>query len=208
MTFQIINPLALAPVRTVAPTLHLVELDDIKNHLRVDANDDDTLITALRDVVTAHLDGWTGVLGRALLTQTWRQDFGVFPSDYRIRLPLSPITSITGITYYDLANAQQTLATSVYTGPFTDGLGPYVALTWGQVWPTTYLREDAVSITFATGYTSALLPTPIRQAALLMIGELYENREGVMTDLRAASVKIEMSATVDALLAPYRRIGL
>src|SRR4051794_5405809 len=128
---SIINALPLAPVRTVPPTLHILSVDEVKAHLRVDGNDDDTLIEALRDTVEAHLDGWSGILGRGLLTQSWRQALAQFPPDYRIRLPLAPVASITSVTYFDLAtNLQQTLSTGVYTGPFVDSLGPYIALVY------------------------------------------------------------------------------
>lgn len=207
---SIINALPLAPVRTVPPTLKLFELDEIKAHLRVDTNDEDDLIEALRDTVVAHLDGWSGILGRALLTQTWRQDLAQFPPDYRIRLPLMPVSAISGITYFDLAtNLQQTLSTAVYAGPFVDSLGPYLALVYGQIWPNTYLREDAVSITFVVGNISAAaVPKPIRQAALMMIGDMFENRETVQVGDRAAALEIPTSMTIERLLGPYRRTAI
>lgn len=195
---------ALNPVRTVAPT-DLLTLDEVKAHLRVDFADDDTLITAMRDAVTYNLDAWTGTLGRALLTQTWRADFHRFPWSQRLRLPLRPVSSITSIKYYDLSNAQQTLAGTVYDGPLTDALGAYAILKYGQTWPTTYYRDDSVSVLFVAGYVDAAsVPAPIKAAAKLMIGDLYENRETVNVDLRAAAVQIPMSLTVQALLAPLR----
>lgn len=195
---------ALNPVRTAAPTKVLLTLDEAKLHLRADGTDDDTLIGFLIDVVTEQLDGWSGTLGRALLTQTWRSDFRLFPVN-RLRLPFRPVTAITSIKYYDTANVQQTLPATVYDGPLTDALGPYAILKFAQYWPIPYWRDDAVSVTFTAGYATAdAVPKRIRAAALLMLGDLYENRETVMTDLRAASVKIEMSTTVEALLAPLR----
>lgn len=195
----------LAPVRTVAPTNPLLTTAEVKAHLRVDTSDDDALIDAIRDAVTDHLDGWSGILGRCLLSQTWRQDFPDFGTLDRIRLPLMPAKSITSITYRDGLNAVQTLSTSIYSGPFVDGLSPFVSLVSGQVWPSTYEREDAVSITFVAGYdTAADVPKSIRQAALLMIGDLYEHRETVA--IGTISSSIPASPNVDALLSKYRRI--
>lgn len=197
----------LAPVRTIAPALDLVTAAEIKAHLRVDFTDDDTLVTALRDAVVSHLDGWSGILGRCLLTQTWRQDFDGFPAGDLIRLPMMPVTAVSGITYRDASDVQQTLSTNVYAGPFHDGLSAFVTLKYGQVWPNTYTRTDAVAVTFAVGYaTAADVPKAIRQAALLMIGDLYENRETVQ--IGSVSSAIQMTPTVDALLGPYRRIGI
>jgi hypothetical protein len=60
---------ALNPVRTAAPTKHLLTREEAKLHLRVDGNDEETLIDMLIAVVTAQLDGWSGMLGRALLSR-------------------------------------------------------------------------------------------------------------------------------------------
>lgn len=188
-----------APVRTSAPSATPVSLAELKVHLRVDSADEDDLIGALLDAATQHLDGWTGVLGRALVTQTWRQDYDGFGPCQR--LPLGPVASITSVTYYDAANASQTLATSVYE-LLTDELGAYVSLKANQVWPTTYSRSAAVSVTFVAGTSASNVPAPIRQAILLLAGHFYANREAV-----APGALGVVPMAVDSLIAPYRRIG-
>lgn len=188
----------LAPVRTSAASETPVSLAEAKAHLRVDHTDDNTLITALINAATDHLDGWSGVLGRALVTQTWRQDFGSFTG--KLRLPLKPVASVSGVTYYDTDNAQQTLATSVYE-LLTDDAGPYLALKVDQTWPGTESRAAAVSVTFVAGVAAADVPAAIKAAMLLMIGHLYENREAVAEGSFAV-----MPMAVDALIAPYRRV--
>jgi len=169
----------LAPVRTVAPAEKVVSLDAVKLHLRVDHTDDDAVISALIDAAIDHLDGWGGILGRALVNQTWRQDFGGFVCD-RLRLPLVPVTSAPTITYYDSQNAQETLADS-YWQVLTDALGPYVALKPGQSWPSSYSRADAVSVTFVAGYgpTGADVPHALQVAIMTHVAINYdpESRE-------------------------------
>jgi uncharacterized phiE125 gp8 family phage protein len=194
----------LAPVRTVAPAADVVSDAEAKSHLNVSFDDDDTFIASLVDAATERVDGHAGILGRALIDQTWRQDLAGFGD--RMGLPLAPAASITSVTYYDTDNAQQTLATSVYQ-LLTDELGPYVSLKPDQLWPSTYVRADAVSITFVAGYgiDGSDVPTPIRAAILLMVGDLYANRETIIIGTGAG--KIPMSTTVDALLSPYRRVG-
>ena len=190
----------LVPVRTAAPASTPVTLAQAKLHCRVDHDNEDTLITALIAAATDHLDGFTGILGRALITQTWRQDFGGFSS--ALRLPLRPVASISSVTYYDGGNAQQTLSPSVY-GLFTDERGAHVALKPDQVWPGTFSRSDAVSVTFIAGVADASVPQPIKQAMLLMIGHWYAGREAVAAgDMRSVPM------AVDALLQPYRTIGV
>jgi uncharacterized phiE125 gp8 family phage protein len=191
----------LAPVLISAPTLDPVTLAEAKNHLRVDSDDEDTFIEALVTAATAHLDGHSGVLGRALVTQTWRQDFDGF-SD-ALRLPLFPVASITHVKYYDADNALQTLSSSVYS-LFVDGGGAYVALAPDQEWPSSYSRVDAVAVTYVAGLAVGSVPMPIKAAILLMVGDLYANRE--TAQVGSVASKIPMSTTVDALISPYRRV--
>lgn len=188
----------LAPVRTVAPASTPVSLAEAKAHLRVDHSDDDTLITGLIAAATDHLDGYTGILGRAIITQTWRQDFDCFPA--KLCLPLHPVASISSVTYYDGDNAQQTLSTDVYE-LLKDGAGAYVARKADQTWPGTRNRAAAVSVTFVAGEAAA--PAAIKAAILLTVGHLYENREAAAEGSFAA-----LPLAVDALIAPYRRVGV
>ena len=46
------------------------------------------------------------------------------------------------------------------------------------------------------------LPAPVRQAALLLIGHWYENREAVTVGFRGK----DLPMGVDRLLAPYREL--
>jgi len=188
----------LAPVRTVAPASTPVSLVEAKAHLRVDHSDDDTLITGLIAAATDHLDGYTGILGRAIITQTWRQDFYRFSP--QMRLPLHPVASVSSVTYYDGDNVQQTLSENIYE-LLADGAGPYIARKADQTWPGTKNREAAVAATFIAGEATA--PAAIKTAILLMVAHLYENREAVAEGGFEA-----LPLAVDALTAPYRRVGV
>lgn len=194
----------LTPVRTVDPSagITLVTLAEAKRHCRVDAADEDLTIAALVNSAVAYLDGYSGILGRALLTQTWQQDFGAF--DDVMRLPVGNLLGVTSVTYYDVNNAQQTLSASVYSA-LSDGLGPCIVRAYNKVWPDTYSRPDAVRVTWTAGYGAAAanVPPPIRQAVLLLVGHWYANREAVTTDTSSA----ELPLGVAALLAPYRRVA-
>lgn len=194
----------LAPVRTVAPVGTVIALSDAKRHLRVDYDDEDAMIGALISAAVDYLDGYSGILGRALLTQTWRQDFDAF--DDEMRLPVGNLLSVSSVTYYDASNALQTLSNAVYTG-LSDRLGPYLTRKPDQVWPSGYYRPDAISVTWTAGYgaTAASIPTPIKQAILLLVGHWYANREAV--NVAAGIVGLELPMAVDALIAPYRRVS-
>ncbi|WP_040676142.1 head-tail connector protein [Nitrobacter sp. Nb-311A] len=185
----------LTPIRTVAPAEMPVTLAEAKAHLRVDHDDQDDLITAQIKAATAWFDGYSGILGRALITQTWRQDFASFTD--RLNLPLSPVISLVGVTYYDTDNLQQTLEAGSYE-LFADARGAYVTLRPGQVWPVTFYRPDAVTVTFTAGFGAAAdVPEPIRQAILLIVQRLFDGTD--------TSIDVAIDRTVHALIAPYRR---
>lgn len=181
----------LRPVRITPPAELPVTLAEAKAHLRVDAADEDELISALIGAATDHLDGWTGILGRALVTQTWRQDFDCFAPC--LRLPLSPVSAVTAVSYTDPDGNAQTFADYDLV---TDGFGPFVRRKRNASWPTT--NGDPVSVTFTAGYGASFdVPSAIKQAILLHIGTLYEYRE-TMAD------RAQPTPAYDALIAPYR----
>lgn len=177
------------PVLVTAPSTAPVSLIEAKAHLRVDHNEDDDLIGTLIGAAVGHLDGWTGILGRCLVAQTWRQDYDAFAP--ALCLPLAPVMSVTSVTddgepvageSYDL----ETDAAGSSVVRFADGVS----------------LVGPISVTYVAGYAD--VPAPIKAAILLMIGHWYANREAV-----AVGVAVEtLPMAADALLAPYRRVGV
>lgn len=197
------NTIMLEPQLTLAPVLPVLTLVEIKAHLRVDTSDEDTFMTNLGTAAIEHIDGWAGLLGKALITQTWRADFDRFPSSRRIDLPLGPVQTVT-VLYSDSDNAEQTWASSKYA-KHEDASGHFLWLGQGQgAWPTTYDRRDAVRISTVVGYGDdpGDVPEPIRHALLLMIGDAYRSREGVV--IGTISSLLPVSMATEALLANYR----
>lgn len=187
-----------APVLVTPPTDVTVTLEEAKLHLRVEGDDENTLITGLIAGAVSHLDGWTGVLGGALADQTWRQDFDSFACT--MRLPIGPVTEIVSITYRDADGQLSTVADSNYA-LVTDAIGPRVFWDAGFSAPTGLYEQGAVSVTYQAGYDVA--PPAIKVAILLMVGHWYMNRETV-----AAGSFSELPFAANALLAPFRRISI
>ena len=193
----------LRPTLSAGPTaLTFLTLGEAKAHCRVDHADEDGVITNLVNAVESYLDGYSGILGRALINQSWVQNYDGFCD--RMTLPVGIASSITTVKYYDSLNVQQTLASSVYQ-LLTDALGSYITLKPLQVWPQPYAREDAVEITWVAGYGAAAsnVPPAIRAAALLLVGHWYENRDSVVI----GTIVADLPMAVDSLLAPFRRVG-
>ena len=177
-------------------------MEEATLHLRVDFNDDFTLIAGLVAAATAWLDGWSGILGRALVTQTWRLYFDHGFPEQTIRLPLPPLIGVTSIQYVDINGATQTVSPADYQ--VLDGPRAAVRPVYGQIWPVTLAQARACWIEFECGYGAASeVPAAIKAAALLMISHLYFHRDAVVgVEQRDSSTPLPLG--VAELLGPYR----
>lgn len=187
-------------VRAGAPAQPLLTLEDAKLAIRVDHNDEDSLIQAFIDAAIDQLDGYDGILGRALVDQTWRLGLGRFPFG-PIELPLPPLIAVTSIAYVDVDGEAQTLPADDYL--VHDGALAMIEPAYGKSWPSTRAQKRAVTITFRAGYGAPEdVPAGVLAAARLMVGDLYANRETGVVGTVSADIK--MSTTVSRLLAPHK----
>jgi uncharacterized phiE125 gp8 family phage protein len=149
-----------------------------------------SLITAARQYVESFQN-------RALCTQTWELWLDAFPSKGYLQIPLPPLQSAT-IKYYDVDSVEATFGAGSYFVDIKNEPG-WVVLQYGETWPSTTLRTaNGVCITFVAGYGAAAdVPKKVKQAMLLLIGHLYENREAVAT---SGAIPKEVPLAVDALL--------
>lgn len=163
---------------------------------------DDDLLNALITTARQHVEN---TLRRSLITQTWELWLDAFPSADYIEVPLPPLISVTSITYYDVDDTVATMDADEYFVDVKSEPGR-IGLNDGETWPSTTLRpRNGVCVTFVSGYgAAAAVPKAIKQAMLLLLAHLYENREAVTTSGGAPN---ELPFAVNALLAPYRIWG-
>jgi uncharacterized phiE125 gp8 family phage protein len=155
--------------RITAPATGIVSLGDAMEHLRISGDAEAALVNEYVLTASAYLDARDGVLGEALITQTWRL---YMDTPQEVTLPLGPVQSIAVVKYLDAAGVEQTFGSGNYRLS-----GAEFVLVDGASWPTVANREEAFWIDFIAGYgNAAAVPSTARQAALLMIGELYEAR--------------------------------
>lgn len=203
------------PVLVSAPTIKPVTRTEAKAALDIGYTEKDDLIDGLIAGVTSYLDGWTGILGRALCEQTWRQDYDGFVCWSRsrghhghyfgttLRLPLAPVISIDSVKYTDTAGVEQTVSSANYTLR-NDDSGAYVAFISTYVFPTTGVERASVRVEYTCGYEAdgeEPLPVAIKQAMLLLIRQWFDNPTPVIVGQTVE----KMPYAVDALLAPFRR---
>lgn len=188
-----------------APTDEPIGATDAITHLRLgEDTDEDALLNALIVAAREHVEAITN---RVLLTQTWELTLDYFPrfrsqdwSHQPLRVPKPPLQSVTSIKYLDMGGTLQTLANTEYTVDTTDVMGRIVPA-WMKIWPITRDTLNAVTIRFVCGYgDAAAVPSSIKQAMLLLIGGMYENRESQVTQALMDNLAVQ------ALLSPYRAL--
>lgn len=173
MTPQLITP----------PVGSLVTLALIKAHCRVDGTDDDALLTHYADAAAAYLDGRSGVLGRAVLAQTWRQEFSGWGA---LRLALPDVQSVE-VFWRDAAGDWVAL-----DDPAMERSGSETLVT--ATGPST----DAVRVDYVCAMPGPML-AKARQAALLMIGHWYRSRETVVVGTTTADLPFGSRSLIAAL---------
>lgn len=183
------------------PSIEPVSLVEAREHLRVTHTDEDALIAGL---ITAARVTVETITRRSFITQTWKLYLDRFPASRGIRLPHTPVQSVSHIKYYDEDGIQQTFPASDY---WLDAVSApaRLSLKESKDWEDTEAdRLNAVEIQYVAGYGSApsQVPAPIRHAMKLLVAHLYEN-----PDIVSAGQLSVIPMSCDFLLAPYRVVS-
>ena len=180
----------------IAASTAILTTAEAKTHLKVDTTADDTYIDNLISAATESAQIFTNrYFINTTITQhgdTWSDISTLFKSK---------VSSITHIKYFDSDNSEQTLATSVWLSdinhqPARIGLKP------NQSFPSLAERINAVNCKYVVGYGSAAsdVPEGIREAVLLIVGNLYENRQEVVV----GRIATELPKSAQYLLEQYK----
>jgi uncharacterized phiE125 gp8 family phage protein len=131
----------------------------------------ESLITVARDIVEEHT-------GRRLINQTWNYYLDEWPCDDHIKLPYAPLVSVVSVGYTDCDGTTYSMSTDDYTVDTKSEPGRIV-LEYTGSWPSVTLHPvNPIDIEYVSGYgTSTNVPKIIKQAMLLIAGDLYKNRE-------------------------------
>jgi uncharacterized phiE125 gp8 family phage protein len=160
-----------------APSVEPLDLATVKLQLRIEGTDEDALLTRLIKMARQHVENITW---RALIEQTWEVSGARFPSARKpVFVPKPRLREVVSISYFDTSGASQTFAlANCHIDPTTEPgtIRPKMEF----VWPITQLaRPNGFTIQFKAGYGTAAadVPETVRQAMLLLIGDLYRCRE-------------------------------
>jgi uncharacterized phiE125 gp8 family phage protein len=179
------------------PTVEPISLAEAKAHLRVEVDDDDTLIGRL--IAVARQDAERHQR-RALLPQSFDLTLGDWPRcDRTIKVPRPPLIEVESIKYRDGDGVLQTLDETSYA-VITIGTPGLIWFPMATSFPVLQCgRPDAITIRFEAGYADAsAVPDITKQGMMMLIGHLYENREAVVTGTIATDLPMSVQFLLDA----------
>ncbi len=165
MAIKIINP----------PIVEPITLDEAKQHLRVDGNDDDILIMSLIKQAREYCENYQN---RKYITQTLELVLDSFPQGNAIVFNnCSPVQKVESIKYYDVNRQEYLFDESNYIFDL-DGFVNRVVLNRGKHWPTVELQSvNAVRVRLIAGYGDSgdKVPEAIKWAMILQMKLLYDD---------------------------------
>ena len=161
-------------VRVTGPASEPVTVAEARDHLELLASDShhDAKLTRTIQVARERVENDTSCI---LISQTFKLRLHNFPSESKpIHLGIRPVSAVTGFTYYDDSNVQQTLAASVYG---LDGREQLVYLKYDKEWPSYTAQHNGIEIDLTVGYgTASNVPAIFKQLILLQVGMYFEDR--------------------------------
>jgi len=205
-------------IRTVAPTSYPVSLVEAKSHMNVFHADTDAKIDQLIATATQRLDGWNGILGRAIMPQTWtmyldrfgtlhpdQDDLGYghrgnhfWLNDGPVEIPLPPNISVDLVQYVDDDDVLQEVLSSAYQLVLGGEYPAKILPLYGTGWPIPKCIPQAVRITFTAGWPVGQVPERIKNAILMTVSHWYEHREAFDPD-----ELFQVSAGAKTMIDPF-----
>lgn len=183
-------------VNTVAPTAEPVSVAEFKDSQRITHDDEDSLIGGYLMAARSYIEY---VTRRRFVTQTYTLSLDEFPCDGEIVLPVSPVQSVTSITYTDAAGDSQTLSSSLYRVDIKSQQ-PRITPSYGNAWPVALPITGAVVVTFVAGYGApSAVPMLAKRTITLLAAHWYENREPVVVGTSIAPLPLSIDALIQIL---------
>jgi uncharacterized phiE125 gp8 family phage protein len=146
-----------------------VTLEEVKAHLKVEDDSEDSLLTIYIKAATRLCESYTGL---SFTVQTRQIVLDNFPCNTKnIPIPYGPVTEITTFAYVDADDADQVLA--VDTEYTTDNSGTVYTLNAVDSWPD---GGTALVIDYEAGFT--VTPDELKVAVMNCVGDMYEARQG------------------------------
>ena len=180
------------------PTQFPVTLAEIKRHLRVTIDDDDSLLTDYIASATEYCEDQVPG-ARSFMSQTWDWKIHFFPGD-SFEVPRPPLQSLTHIKYYatNSSTGTTTLSSTNYLVHIPTNMPGQIELhPEVGAWPSVADRADAVQVRLISGWTIA--PNQVKQAVKLLVGHWYSNREDILVGTISSNIPHGVTALLGSI---------
>lgn len=180
----------MRPFRVEAPEGVLVPVEELRQHVRADTNEEDNLIEAFERSAVDFLDGYTGRLGRCILRQKWA-------------LPLDGSSEPVHLSFPDCRDLS--IERLDDQGVWSDVAGVTVT----QIDDCALIADlpsdkTGLHLTYWAGWdTAADVPANLKQAVRMLVAHWFENRTAVTTGQTAAH---QMPMAVEAMIEPLLHV--
>jgi len=178
----------------IEPTDQGVTLAEAKQHLRVEFNDDDALISAL--IIASRQQIEETLVWRALTPRTYRATYDTWNGS-EVWLPMPPAVAVLAVSVVDDGVPDVVVAPTGYV--LDPNLGRLRFYGDGAGGAAGRLQID-----YTAGYDAA--PGWAKAAILLQVGNLYENREAVVVGAGVSAIQIPQA--LEALTLRWRAYQL
>lgn len=146
----------------------ILPLAELKQRVRILANDEDADVTRMRDQAIDWVERYTGIALSQRQFEYHDQQFC-----RRIMLPAGPIVSVDAIAYDDTTGAEQEMTAADWR--FGGGA---VFTSAGKRWPVSIGDPGSVRITFTAGLEDAETEAPgLINAVCVAVAQIFANRE-------------------------------
>jgi uncharacterized phiE125 gp8 family phage protein len=166
----------MKPVLVTPPAELPVSLSEAKAAAIVDYSDDDILLQSYLQAAVDLLDGYSGLSGRCLVTQTWALGFERWENC--LDLPFPDVSAAT-VKYRDENGTEQTVNSAHFELIQTHG-GATVRFL--DAFNSPNLDTDRllpVTVEFDAGYgTRNEVPANVKAQVMMVASQLYNNRDG------------------------------
>jgi len=139
---------SIAQTIVTDPTEWPLDLEGAKDQVSFTGTEKNAKLTSLIKEVTLEAEK---MLGRKIITQTWKAFYAGWPDEYFI-IPFGQLQSVTHIKYKDTDGDQTTWSSADYIVD-TDQDPGRVTLGYAKSWPSTTLYpSNPIEIQFVCGY--------------------------------------------------------
>lgn len=175
------------------PVKEVITLEEAKSHLRIDGDDEDSLISSYIQAAREYAEIFTG---RSIAIKTYEYITNPKEKYAYLELPMPPLVEILKVSYENqkqeviLEENKDFYILKDYDAPL---LYPNIENGWPRVLLNTF---DLIKVTYKAGYSES--PMAVKQAILILVAHFYENRENLTTkDYK------EIPFGVSSLLRPF-----